>query len=63
MPVRFAGRKVSRAFRDEPTRREAVERQVRSFLHAARERIDDAVDSELRDLRGAIKRQRKRLGV
>ena len=62
MPVRFAGRTVTRAFR-EPTRREAVERQVRSFLDAARERIDDVVESELRDLRGSIKRQRKRLGL
>jgi hypothetical protein len=63
MPVRVAGRTVTRAFREPPTRRAAVERQVRSFLDAARERIDDAVESELRDLRGAIKRQRKRLGL
>jgi hypothetical protein len=32
-------------------------------MEAARERIDDAVESELRDLRGALKRQRKRLGL
>jgi hypothetical protein len=63
MPVRLAGRQVADVFREPPSRREAVERQVRSFLDAARERIDDAVESELRDLRGAIKRQRKRLGL
>ena len=63
LPVRVAGRRVVEAFREEPTRRRAVERQVRSFMQAARERIDDAVESELRDLRGAIKRQRKRLGI
>lgn len=63
MPVRLAGRQVADAFREPPSRRKAVERQVRSFLDAARERIDDAVESELRDLRGAIRRQRKRLGV
>src|SRR5687768_12349450 len=63
LPLRLAGRSVAGAFREPPSRREAVERQVRSFMHAARERIDDAVESELRDLRGALKRQRKRLGL
>jgi hypothetical protein len=63
LPLRLAGRSMAGAFRDPPTRREAVERQVRSFMHAARDRIDDAVESELRDLRGALKRQRKRLGL
>jgi hypothetical protein len=63
VPLRLAGRSVADAFRDPPSRREAVERQVRSFMHSARERIDDAVESELRDLRGALKRQRKRLGL
>jgi hypothetical protein len=62
LPLRVAGRRVAGAFR-EPSRREAVERQVRSFMEAARDRIDDAVESELRDLRGALKRQRKRLGI
>ena len=63
LPVRAAGRGIAGAFRGTPSRRAAVERQVRSFLHAARERIDDAVEDELRDLRGAVRRQRKRLGV
>ncbi|MFN2564727.1 MAG: hypothetical protein ABR499_06925 [Gemmatimonadaceae bacterium] len=63
LPVRLAGRGMAGVFREPPSRRKAVERQVRSFMDAARERIDDAVESELRDLRGAIKRQRKRLGL
>jgi hypothetical protein len=63
LPLRVAGRGVANVFRDQPSKREVVERQVRSFLHDARERIDDAVESELRDLRGALKRQRKRLGL
>ena len=63
LPLRLAGRSVAGALRDPPSRREAAERQVRSFMHAARDRIDDAVESELRDLRGALKRQRKRLGL
>jgi hypothetical protein len=29
----------------------------------AREAIDDAVESELKDLRRAVRRQRKRLGI
>ena len=63
LPVRMAGRSVAGVFREPPSRRAAVERQVRSSMNAARERIDDAVESELRDLRGAIRRQRKRLGL
>ena len=63
LPVRVAGRRLAGALREPPSRRAVVERQVRSFMEAARDRIDDAVESELRDLRGAIKRQRKRLGI
>jgi hypothetical protein len=63
LPLRLAGRSVAGVLREPPSRRAAVERQVRSFLEAARERIDDAVESELRDFRGALKRQRKRLGL
>lgn len=62
-PIRLAGRGVARMLREEPSRREAIERQVRSFLSDARERIDDVVEHELHDLRGALKRQRKRLGI
>lgn len=44
-------------------RTEDLREQVADYVGHAREVIDDAVDSELRDLRRAIKRQRKRLGV
>ena len=37
--------------------------QVREYVESAQEAINGAVESELRDLRRAIKRQRKRLGV
>lgn len=36
---------------------------VSDYLGRAREAIDDAVESELHDLRKAIRRQRKRIGV
>ena len=44
-------------------RTEDLREQVSDYVGHAREAIDDAVESELRDLRRAIKRQRKRLGV
>lgn len=36
---------------------------VRDYIETAREKIDRAVDLELRDLRRAVRRQRKRIGV
>lgn len=42
---------------------EEAQEQVSSYLSHAREAIDDAVETELRDLRKAIRRQRKRLGL
>lgn len=36
---------------------------VSDYLGRAREAIDDAVESELHDLRKAIRRQRKRIGM
>lgn len=36
---------------------------VREYAEAAREAIDDAVAREVRDLRRAIRKQRKRLGL
>ena len=33
------------------------------YLGRAREAIDDAVEAELKDLRRAVRRQRKRLGI
>jgi hypothetical protein len=44
-------------------RTEDLREQVSDYVGHAREAIDDAVESELRDLRRAIKRQRKRLGI
>ena len=38
-------------------------RTSRDYMGRARETIDDAVESELKDLRRAIRRQRKRLGI
>ena len=40
-----------------------VDRAVRSYLESAKDRIDSAVSSELRDLRKALRRQRRRLGL
>lgn len=40
-----------------------VERSVRKYLSRARSNIDDMVESELQQLRRAIRRQRKRIGV
>jgi hypothetical protein len=36
---------------------------VSDYVGRAREAIDDAVESELKDLRRAVRRQRKRLGI
>ena len=41
----------------------AVREELGDALDSARERVADVVESELRDLRKAIRRQRKRLGV
>jgi len=38
-------------------------RNVAEYVGGAREAIDDAVESELKDLRRSIRRQRKRFGV
>ena len=37
--------------------------QVSDYLGRAREAIDDVVESELKDLRRSVRRQRKRLGI
>jgi gas vesicle protein len=37
--------------------------QMKKYLGDARERISDAVEEELRDLRKAIRRRRRKLGV
>jgi hypothetical protein len=43
--------------------RDEIREHVTDYIGRAREAIDDAVDSELHDLRRAIRRQRKRLGL
>ena len=43
--------------------RDAIRKEMREYVGRAREAIDDVVESELRDLRRAIRRQRKRLGI
>lgn len=40
-----------------------IRESVGDYLGAAQEAINDAVESELKDLRKAIRRQRKRLGL
>jgi hypothetical protein len=40
-----------------------IEREVRESVGEARDRINGFVQHELRDLRKAIRRQRRRLGV
>jgi hypothetical protein len=42
---------------------EEIEESVRETVSEARDRIDGFVRSELTDLRRALRRQRKRLGV
>jgi hypothetical protein len=43
--------------------REEIREHVTDYAGRARETIDDVVESELKDLRRAIRRQRKRLGI
>jgi hypothetical protein len=43
--------------------RDAIADNVTDYVGRAREAIDDVVESELKDLRRAIRRQRKRLGI
>jgi hypothetical protein len=42
---------------------ERIESEVRDTVGTARDRIDGFVRNELRDLRRALRQQRKRLGV
>jgi hypothetical protein len=43
--------------------RDEIREHVRDYLGKAHEAIDDVVETELRDLRRALRRQRKRLGI
>lgn len=44
-------------------RGQEVDEALQGFLGSARDRIDDVVNAELRDLRRALRRQRRRLGL
>jgi hypothetical protein len=43
--------------------RQEISEHVSDYFGRARDAIDDAVESELHDLRRAVRRQRKRLGI
>ena len=43
--------------------RDEIRDHVQRLLGKAQEAIDDVVETELRDLRRAMRRQRKRLGI
>ena len=59
--ARWAREQGSELIDQIPTER--IEREVRETVGEARERINGLVRHELRDLRKAIRRQRRRLGV
>lgn len=43
--------------------REEIEERMRDYIDSARDAIEHAVEHELRDLRKAIRRRRKKLGL
>jgi len=63
--LRDRQREVERGTRDLASQLpvDEVSDAVGEYLASAREAIDDTVSRELKDLRRAIRRQRKRLGV
>jgi hypothetical protein len=70
--ARWAGPRAKRGFRTAVERgEELVDRipvdevvdQVREYVDTAREAINDVVKDELNDLRKAVRRQRKRIGI
>lgn len=58
-----AGKAGTRGARWIRKRSHDVDDALQGFLGSAKERIDDMVSSELRDLRRALRRQRRRLGL
>jgi hypothetical protein len=42
---------------------EEIEEKMRDYFESARDTIDSMVETELKDLRRAIRRQRKKLGI
>jgi hypothetical protein len=70
--ARWAAPRAKRGFRTAVERgEELVDRipvdevvdQVREYVDTAREAINDVVKDELNDLRKAVRRQRKRIGI
>lgn len=70
--ARWAGPRAKRGFRTAVERgEELVDRipvddmveQVRDYVDTARDAINDVVKDELNDLRKAVRRQRKRIGI
>ena len=59
--ARWAAKRGSEAWDRVPV--DAVREEIGDALDTAREKVADVVETELRDLRKAIRRQRKRLGV
>jgi hypothetical protein len=43
--------------------REEIGERMRDYFESARDSIDGMVESELKDLRRAIRRQRKKIGI
>jgi hypothetical protein len=43
--------------------RDEIRDHMREYVGKAQEAIDDVVETELRDLRRALRRQRKKLGI
>jgi gas vesicle protein len=70
--ARWAGERAKRGFRTAVDRGgDLIDRipvddvvdQVRDYVGTARDAINDAVQDELNDLRKAVRRQRKRIGI
>jgi hypothetical protein len=59
--ARWAGEKAGEAW--DSRARKVAERHVRDYVSSARERIDNAVNAEIRDIRRNLRRQRRRLGI
>ena len=57
---KWAGRRGGRMRGISPA---AVRDQIGEYLEAARDTVADTVESELKDLRRQVRRQRKRLGI
>ncbi len=59
--ARWAAEKGAEAWEALP--REEIQERMHDYMESARESVADVVESELRDLRKAIRRRRKQLGI